>query len=575
MSKIIKFVCVIAIIAALLISLRFVLTIEPIDLWLTDKLTDDSGVPHKLVYTEHYNDTYDLHEKDKPCICFYEEKLYMVVGDTPIDITPENINISYFAKITEFNDIIDYKRNCLVGEDGRYIVYTLYFKDVSYLYYLDIELKQFSFIAEKVDSFDIVENDKSDALTVIYATGYSHHNNLYMFTSNVSKVSEEVNTFTIGGESSLISDNITISGIFDSYGKIVYIKDGILFEYDVISRQKNNISTGVDNVYFPCDKQFNYDDYYDSFTVCASKGGKDYILNGVSEVEIKEGFYNVIPKYTFKEDNGTKYYYSDYNKQIVLIENGTEKVLYNEIGNIYAVFGHYVDEKTGSGYFIAASEDYLYLLQDNGKTAEKMFELSHEYKKNTAMLEKHMKVNRVSDDVFYVNHLTSGSLILNDKNTESWLSDKESYNYGLVVIKRNGNEFLSEEISVPSTRKMSEPTPVAVGDTADDKAGNLLYVSYFDDGTVKAVSLLNKNGGLVKSDILASAAFAKGQCDISVYPCKTGTYVLRENQNDGKEFLFLASGETSFEVVTNEKGIYTENYSEFSVAVSFGTLVIF
>ena len=573
MSKIIKFVCIIAIIALIVPLLHFVLTIESVDLWLTDIFAEDSKMPHKLVCTEHYDDMYGVHEKDKPCICVFEDKIYMVVGDKPINITPEDVNISYFAKITDFNDIIKYKRNCLISEDGRYIVYTLYFKDISYLYYVDVQLEQFFFIADKVDSFDIVKNNSSDALTVVYATGYSHHNNLYVFNSDVSDI-EGIKT--IGGENTLVSENINVSGAFDSYGKIVYLNNNkMLFAYDVFLGEKKSISTDIDKVYFPGEKQFNYDDYYDSFTVCASKSGKDYILNGVSEVEIKEGYYSIIPKYTFKNQNGKSFYYSDNNKHIVLKENNVEKALYSEIGKIYAVFDYYINDKTGTGYFIAASKDCLYMLYDDGTKAEKLNELSSVYKKNTAMLEKHMKVYRVSDDVFYINHLTSGSLILNKNNTESWLSDKESYNYGIMVIKRSGGKFVCEKINVPSSRKMCEPTPVAVDETADGKAGNLLYVSYYDDGAVKAVSLISKNGGLVKSDILASAAYAKGQCDISVYPCKNGTYVLRENKSDGKEFLFLAPDEISFEVVTNEKGVYTENYSEFSVAVSFGTLVIF
>lgn len=574
MSKIIKFICAVAIIVVFVVSLHFVLTIESVDLWLTEMLSDDTEMLSALVQTEHYDDTYALHEKDKPCICFYEDKLYMVVDDSPINITPEGINISYFAKITDFNDTIKYKKNCLVSEDGRYIVYLLYFKDVSYLYYVDVELEQFFFIADKVDSFDIVENDSSDALTVVYATGYSSHNSLLSFTSTV--VEKEENTKTIGGDYLLISENIAVSGVFESYGKVVYLNNNkMLFEYDVVSGKKSSVANEIEDVYFPGNKQFNYDDYYESFTVCASKGGKDYLLNGVDEIEIKEGYYNIVPKYTFEGKTGNKYYYSDYNKKIIVKESGSERTLYSDIGDIYTVFGYYENDKTGTGYFIAATEDSLYMLDDNGARAEKLTELSRKYKKNTGMLEKHMKVYKISDDVFYVNHLTSGSLILNEKNTESWLSDKESYNYGLVAIKRNGDEFVSEEINVPSSRMMSKPTPVAVEKSETGKDSNLLYVSYFDDGSVKAVSLTDKKGKLVKSDILASAAFAKGQCDISVFPCKTGTYILRENESDGKEFLYLPPDETSFEVVTDEKGIYTENYSEFSLAVSFGTLVIF
>ena len=166
-------------------------------------------------------------------------------------------------------------------------------------------------------------------------------------------------------------------------------------------------------------------------------------------------------------------------------------------------------------------------------------------------------------------------VILNKNNTQSWITAGESYNYGITAVKKTADGFESEELSVPSSRKFSVPTQVATQNDSAEKSGNLLYVSYFDDGTVKAVSLLSKDGEVVKADVLASAAYAKGQCDIDVFPCETGTYFLRTFGEDSKDFLYLPPDETIFQVVVDENGIYTENYSEFSVAVSFGKLVIF
>ena len=167
LSKLLKFFCIIAIIVIVLFCLHMVVTLDSVDSWLTEKMTDDTDIPSALVYTEHYDDKYSLHENNKPCICFYEDKLYMVIEDNPIDITPEGINISYFGKNTDFNEMISYKRNCLVSGDGKFVVYVLYFKDVSYLYYLDVEHEKSLFIAEKVDSFDNIEKDGVEALTVI------------------------------------------------------------------------------------------------------------------------------------------------------------------------------------------------------------------------------------------------------------------------------------------------------------------------------------------------------------------------------------------------------------------------
>jgi len=573
-SKALRIICTIVIIVICVCALQFVLTIDTVDSWLSEKLVSDTQIPTGLVYTEHYNESYGVHEEDKPCICFYKDRLYMVVKDTPIDITPDNINISYFGKIIDFNETISHKKNCLVSEDGKYIVYVLYFKDFPYLYYLDVEQKQAYLIAEKVDSFDIVENDSSEALTVVYATGYDQHNEFFTFTSDITQ--NENGESVIGGASKLICENINTAGVFEAYGKVVYLnEDKELFEYDFSSQEKTSVSSNVEKVYFPQEDFYNYDKYYQDFTVCASKNGKDYILNGTNEVEIKQGYYDVIPKYTVKGNSGNLYYYSEHNKQLIELSGAGERILYSELGKIYGILGYYAADENGGGHFVAASEDSLYLLKDDGSKAQKLWELSSSYKKNSVMIEKHLRVYKISDEVFYINHLAAGSLILNENNPQSWLSAGESYNYGITAVKKTADGFESKELNIPSTRKMSVPTEVATEGEPTKSRDNLLYVSYFDDGSVKAVSLLSKKGSLVKSDVLASAAYAKGQCDIEVFPCETGTYFLRTFGEDSKDFLYLPPDETVFQVVVDEKGVYTENYDEFSVAVSFGKLVIF
>lgn len=574
MSKILRIFCTIVIIVICVCALQFVLTIDTVDSWISQKFTSDAEIPSGLVYAEHYNETYGVHEEDKPCICFYKDKLYMVVDETPIDITPADINISYFGKIIDFNENISHKKNCLVSEDGKYIVYVLYFKNFPYLYYLNVEEKQTYLIAEKVDSFDIVENDSNENLTVVYATGYEQHNEFFTFTSNVTQ--NEEGKSVIGGNSKLLCENINTAGVFEGYGKVVYLNaDKELFEYDFSSEKETAIASKVDKIYFPHEDYYNYDAYYKDFTVCAAKNGKDYILNGKEEIEISKGYYNIIPKYTFSGKNGKLYYYSDNNKQIISVSDGREKILYSELGQVYGILGYYAGTESNNGYFVAALEDALYLLSEDGSKAQKLWELSSLYQKNNAMIEKHLRVYQISDEVFYINHLASGSLILNKNNTQSWLAGGESYNYGITAVRKTAEGFESEELDIPSTRILSVPTQVATESDSAESGNNLLYVSYFDDGTVKAVSLLSKKGKLVKSDVLASAAYSKGQCDIKVFPCETGTYFLRIFGEDSKDFLYLPPDETVFQVVVDKNGIYTENYDEFSVAVSFGKLVIF
>lgn len=570
MIKILKPLCVFFAIVAFFILLHMVLTADVVDSHLSEKLLKNNDVREALIYTEHHNDEYELYENNKPCICFYEDKLYMVVDEKPIDITPEGINISYFAGYTDFNETIKYKKNCLVSNDGKYIAYVLYFKSVPYLYYLDIQNEKSFCIAEKIDSFDIIENDGRDELTLVYATGYDQYNKLYAFSSSYTITGDNTE---IGGEYTLLSENISVAGVFEAYGKLVYLaRDGLLYSYEATNGRKEHISDSVENVYFPQDKIYNYDDYYENFTVCASIEGNDYILNGDSKIKIEQGYYNIIPKYTFLLGDGSKCYYSENNKRIVMCSNGDDKVLYNELGNIYEIFDYYPSNGDSKGSFIAASEDCLYLLGDDGKSAEVLMDLPSKYCGRSQMLSKHFRVHRVSEDVFFVNKLASGSLILNSDNQESWLTVAESYIYELVSVKRTDDGFVAETLDVPHTRYMSIPVAVSVEGT-DNK--NLLYVSYFDDKSVKAVSVLGENGSVKKADVLVSASLAKGQCDIKVLPCKTGTYFLKTTASGDKDFLYLPPDDLSFQVITDKNGVFTENYDDFSVAVSFGTLVIF
>lgn len=123
-----------------------------------------------LIRTEWAEERYGFAETDRPCIFAREDRLYLTAGEDVADITPEEINISYYGSFMDFNEILSYKKNCVVSEDGRYIVYRLEFNDIPYLYYYDIEARKAYFISDRVDSFDLVENDGTEALTLIYAT---------------------------------------------------------------------------------------------------------------------------------------------------------------------------------------------------------------------------------------------------------------------------------------------------------------------------------------------------------------------------------------------------------------------
>lgn len=544
--------------AAVIFAVHFVLTLESVDLWLSSKFAEKKEIQSSIIYREEAGKKFDINENEHPCIYAKKDRLYMAIGNKTADITPESINISYYGSFVDFNEIINRKENCIVTEDGRYIVYRLLFNDIPYLYYYDRESEKFFFIAERVDSFDVIENDGSGALTLIYAAGYAQSNSLNIFVSDESGETS--------GKSSVISTDNKSAGVFESYGAVVYISNsGELSKYDVRSKESVRISDKTEKIYFPGDKEYNYDKYYKEFTVCAVKEGRDVILNSVSEAEISGGYYNIIPQYTFKRDSDENvlYYYSVCNMRIMCVSDGKEFALYDDLGDIYRVFSY------GNGHFIAANRNFIYKLNDDGSKAVQIFKLPYMYRGRFQMLQKHMDIIESSENVFYVNMLTSGSLVFNRNNMNSWMNNISSYNYGLTVIKAAGDSFESEDIPVSSSRVMSMPLEIG------GENGCRIYVSYYPDGNVKSVSVLSEDGRLKYKDILNSSYYAEGQCRIDLFLCNSGLYLLKQESDKKAEFYYMDNLADSMEVVADEKGVFTEIYQEIKGAVSFGKLVIF
>lgn len=565
MKKIVRILSSILIIAAALFLLHFILTLDGVDAWLTGKILKNESNAQALIYTEWAEECYETEDADKPCIYARDGRLYMAVGTNVSDITPAGINISYYGGFIDFNEMIRYKKNCIVSRDGRYIVYRLEFNEIPYLYYFDTALQKAFFVSDRVDSFDLLENDGTEALTLIYATGYSQANKLFFYRSDP--------TGKTAGANGLISENNKISGIFEAYGSILYLDlSGTLFRYEPASGKAQKIAAEVDDIYFPGEERYNYDDYYDDFTVCCRKNGKDYIVNGSAEAAVEEGYYNVLPKYTFTDGSGGKYYYSLKNKRIIRTSGGTETILYQDLGDLYHVFAYVPDtDQKGTGAFLAASEDTLYLLQSDGSASSELMPLPGRYRGRTNLLEDHMEVYAARNDVYYVSLLTSGSIVLNPKNAGSWLNGINSYNYGLTAIRKEGQSYAAQPLSVPPSRRMSSPVPVSIS----ENAGKMTYISYFADGRIKSVSLLSAQGGLLHADLLGTSVYAEEQCGLEVYPCFQGTYLLRERKDGTRDFFLLSEDSAQLDPVMDEKGILTENYKDFTAAVSFGKLVIF
>ncbi len=566
MKKIAKFISAVLIAAAVIFVLHFVLTLEAVDTWLTEKIGGEAPADASLIRTEWAGERYGFAETDRPCIFAREDRLYLMAGEDVADITPEEINISYYGSFMDFNEILSYKKNCVVSEDGRYIVYRLEFNDIPYLYYYDIEARKAYFISDRVDSFDLVENDGTEALTLIYATGYAQKNKLFLYRSDPAGET--------AGSTLLLSEDNAVSGVFEAYGSIVSLSlEGTLSRYDPASGAAQTLSEGVEALYFPGDSTYNYDDYYKEFTVCCRKGGQDYILNGSAEAVIEGGYYNVIPKYTYSGVSGETYYYSLRNKRIVRVSGGAETVLYEELGDLYHVFLYVPGETEDEpGSFVAASGSTLYLLAEDGDAASELMRLPGRYRRHAEMLEEHMAIYPAENGVYYVAMLASGSLVFNTKNVQSWMNAASSYNYGLTVLREDAGEYTAEPLNVPFSRSIEGPVPAARDGSASN---NLIHVSYFADGTVKAVSLLSAEGALLSADMLGTSGYAQGQCVTEVFSCSEGTYILRKIQEENADFYFLSGTDPQLAPAADETGVLAEANGDFTAAVSFGTLVIF
>ena len=122
-----------------------------------------------------------------------------------------------------------------------------------------------------------------------------------------------------------------------------------------------------------------------------------------------------------------------------------------------------------------------------------------------------------------------------------------SYNYGLTALVPSGASYSAEELNVPPSRRMSAPAPAA----ANDAGREYVYISYFEDGSVRSASLLS-GGSVLYEDILGTSALAEKQLSIEVFPCGSGTYFVTDKGESGahdKELYVLRAGSDTLEPV--------------------------
>ena len=150
-----KALITLVVICLVLICALAVLQITPVDAYLTQLINGPEKTEKN--YIIHFDNPGELYSIDDPALPFiYVENrmLYMSYKGEAINITPNGINVSYYDKKEDINYSLRYKKNCMISDDGRYVVYVLEFNGMPYLYYCDFRNMTCGFISDKVNSFE-------------------------------------------------------------------------------------------------------------------------------------------------------------------------------------------------------------------------------------------------------------------------------------------------------------------------------------------------------------------------------------------------------------------------------------
>ena len=134
-----------------------VLHITPIDNYLTQLIYGaEEPQKHYIIHSDITDEKYSIDDPSLPYIYVENRMLYMSYKGKAINITPKDINVSYYNNKEGIDQSIFNKNNCKVSDDGRYVVYVLSFNDMSYLYYCDLHNMSYEYISDKVNSFEFV-----------------------------------------------------------------------------------------------------------------------------------------------------------------------------------------------------------------------------------------------------------------------------------------------------------------------------------------------------------------------------------------------------------------------------------
>ncbi|MBR5279748.1 MAG: hypothetical protein IKU26_02105 [Clostridia bacterium] len=420
-----------------------------------------------------------LPAEEAPYVYEQDGKLMLLYGGLqggPQDITPEGVNIAFYATKHDITAELRTRKQCTLREDGKQMLFLLHDRDVPTLFLTDLTQMTTVKVATNVDSFLFVGE------TVVYACGYARANQLYMYDGTTTTVLAE------NVQSMALSQGTTLASLD---------KDGKLFLHQVPAGASEQIAEGVLEIYRESAQASNVT----VPTVFCRKEDGDYTITAEGETRLVSDVRFVVGSkgdrvYTFCESKG-----------ILFLENGDQPVsLFTNLGSVYRIldWNERLEEllvSTGKGIYL------LRLGVEDVAQATAVQVLSYTgdfkiYKNNPTMIEGFLRVDREGADRFYVQAVSGKSFILNRRNPESWMNFGSSYLYGLWYVDLQGSKLIA--CDVPASRSLQ---PLII------RAEMVVYLSAYDDAQIRSITTLTQ-GCMVAKDLLGTYRASKGQTEI-------------------------------------------------------------
>lgn len=526
------------IVLCIVLSILGVLQIKSVDAYLTDLICEPKA-PEKnyIIHSDDYGREYDIDDPALPFIYVENRMLYMSYKSEAINITPAGINVSYYDKKTDLNETLRFKDNCIVSDDGRYVVFLLEFNGMPYLYYCDFRYMTFGFISDKVNSFEIVSIPGVKGPCVFYATGYEASNRLMLFYN---------------GDNHLIKTDV-VADYDENHNKAVILDyRHMLYEYDFDTLSIKVIDHKVADVHFSSD-EFNYNDAYDNFSVYYEKEDGLYFYDSEKVTKTDNDFKSISNELFYGAPEG---YYSLKDGRLALYNGENATAIAPDVGYIHSIIQH----DSMNGNFVVHAEDSIFAIV--GGNAVEILELDHRYRYDNDAISKYLSIFTADYNNFYIGMLTGGTVIVNLRNTDSWLNKINNYVYGVYHVNINNPSQLNM-LNVPVSRQ--KPEFRAFDTTVGTR---VLYTARYSDSSVRSLSLLSADGVILSGDVLASGDEGIKKNDIQVYFANDGVYIMFESSSIKELYKF--SEDASY-LITETKDIDRD----FIVATSFGEMIIF